>query len=198
VKVRFWNKTVKFRDTYLKFFQKTETICEVLISANYNKENFWGVHPLKRPILKFHARRSFEDLLFERDEKSCRGVLAWRACMYSQYRVGLSTIGHFHEKWEFRFSVPDDWEFGQSHFPWTAQASKSHLEPPGKTWSGRFSVCPSTVHSWKTDTRPTVGIPNHLRTTDSLLPSVEFSQRLKSTAKYVEPVTLLLVYLGYY
>jgi hypothetical protein len=30
------------------------------------------------------------------------------------------------------------------------------------------------------------------------LPSVEFSQRLKSTAKYVEPVTLLLVYLGYY
>jgi hypothetical protein len=61
-----------------------------------------------------------------------------------------------------------------------------------------FSVCPSSVHSWKTDTSRTVGLPNHLRTTDSLLPSVEFSQRLKSTAKYVEPVTLLLVYLGYY
>jgi hypothetical protein len=41
-----------------------------------------------------------------------------------------------------------------------------------------------------------VGLPTHLRTTDSLLPSVSFSQRLKSTAKYVEPVTLLLVYLG--
>jgi hypothetical protein len=61
-----------------------------------------------------------------------------------------------------------------------------------------FSVYPSTVHSWKTDTRRTVGLPNHLRTTDSLLPSVEFSQRLKSTAKHVEPETLLLVYLGYY
>jgi hypothetical protein len=79
---------VKFRDTYLKFFQKTETISEVLILANYNQGTFLGAGPLKRPILKFHARRSFEDLLFERGEKSRRRVLAWRACMYSQYRVG--------------------------------------------------------------------------------------------------------------
>ncbi len=90
MKFRFQNKTVKFRDTYLKFFQKTEKISEVLISANYNKGNFLGAVHLKRPILKFHARRSFEDLLFEGDEKSCRRVLAWRACMYSQYRVGRS------------------------------------------------------------------------------------------------------------
>jgi hypothetical protein len=80
---------VKFRDIHLKFFQKTETISEVLILANHNKGNLCGADPLKRPILKFHARRSFDDLSFERDEKSCRRVLAWRACTYSQYRVGL-------------------------------------------------------------------------------------------------------------
>jgi hypothetical protein len=33
------------------------------------------------------------------------------------------------------------------------------------------------------------GLPTHLRTMDSLLPSVEFSQRLKSTAKYGVPKT---------
>jgi hypothetical protein len=84
---------VKFRDTYLKFFQKTETNSEVLLLGNYNKGNFGGAVPLKRRILKFHARRSFEDILFERDEKSCRRVLAWRACMYSQYRVGQTKLG---------------------------------------------------------------------------------------------------------
>jgi hypothetical protein len=84
---------VKFRDIYLKFFQKTETNnSEVL--GNYNKENFGGAGPLKRQVLEFHARRSFEDLLFERIKKSCRRVLAWQVCMYYlQYRVAWVAKG---------------------------------------------------------------------------------------------------------
>jgi hypothetical protein len=68
-----------------------ETNSEVLLLGNYNKGNFGGAGPLKRRILKSHARRSFEDLFLEREEKLCRRVLAWRACMYSYRSTGWAS-----------------------------------------------------------------------------------------------------------
>jgi hypothetical protein len=75
---------------------------------------------------------------------------------------------------------------------------------PQNPWSLRekrgldgFSVCPSTVHSWKTDTRRR---PAHTLEDYGLTIAVRLILRTVEirTAKYVEPVTLLLVYLGYY
>jgi hypothetical protein len=70
-------------------------------------------------------------------------------------------------------------------------------EPPGKPWSGRFFRLPlnrSCVENGHTSySRPTLQLEEYGLSLP--LPSVEFSERLKSTFKYVETVTLLLALL---